>query len=150
MTAVLDRALTQTGFGKIEDGNPEVLWMLWKLRENTPAFRHQVFAPPQCWYGYKDALGVVAAFGWNGYEDGTIEIRYAVARPSKAGSLMLRMLAELFRDGLSNRVVFFSETRNRRMLRIAQTMGCTPIAVLWERNAKEGFDVPGRRTASSL
>lgn len=124
------------GFTKIPHEHPDIRWMLAKLKANTPAFSHQEFKAPQCWYGYLDAQGsVVAAFGWDGYMDGTIEIRYAIARPTKAGSFMLHALAEAF-VRMPNRIVFYAQLRNRRMTKIAEEMGCEPIVVMYQRRRR--------------
>jgi RimJ/RimL family protein N-acetyltransferase len=112
--------------------------MLSRLWQNTPAFRHQEFKPPQSWYGALDAKGVVAALGFNNYLDGTVEIRYAVARPSRLGSWMLKRLCELIDEALPGRVIFFVDAKNRRMQRIVEALGATRQAYLYERAAREG------------
>lgn len=123
-------------FTTIPHEHSDLRWMLARLKEHTPEFSHQTFKAPQCWYGYLDAEGaIVAAFGWDGYLDGTIEIRYAVARPSKAGAFMLHALAQAF-TRLPTRIVFYSRTKNARMKRIAHEMGCEPIVVMYERRRR--------------
>lgn len=139
MSAELLEPIPALTFGTIPNDNAEVAYLLNRLEQKTPAFRHQrPFSQPKCWYGVTTFSGaVLAAIGFDAYEDGTIHLRYAVARPSRAGSTALGCVMDLMdRANAHKRVIFYSQATNRRMAKMAARHGFRAEAIMYERGAQ--------------
>lgn len=139
-------------FAPLDRARPDLLDMLHRLQQNTPAFAHQEFGQPQRWYGVLRGDRLLAACGWDTYVDGTVEVRYLLCDPSKEGRKLLGALAGLLAKAWEGyRVVFHCQATNTRMRRIVESLGARPIAVLYEWRSQGGLsDEQGRRESGAL
>ncbi len=113
----------------------------WRRRFErlSPHFDHLPNYEPGSWIGMFVHDRLLAAFGYTLCVHDVVAVEFALCEPSRAGRIALAALMRVLYTQWRGRTLrFHIECSNRRMRRMVESLGATPVALMYELGGENG------------